>query len=195
MGMFALLVLVIFNFTYDLRSDIVLSVAPGALWVAFIFASLLGLGRTVAAEREVGSLDRLLLTPVDRKAIYLAKILPRKFAIYRSSRNRRSPGLCAALQLAVIAGRELTDVGCDCITGALGIASVERSSRATAFTLAREVAFANSHLSRHRSAVVISAVRARHFLLCHGTTRELLIVFDVIFISVSTLLFHDVVEE
>src|SRR5579862_5235781 len=75
MGMFALLVLVIFNFTFDLRVDNKDAVAPGALWVAFIFASILGLSRTIAAEREQGSLDRLLLCPVDRKAIYLAKLL------------------------------------------------------------------------------------------------------------------------
>jgi heme exporter protein B len=75
MGLFALLVLVIFNFAFDLRVDNKAAIAPGVLWVAFVFASLLGLGRTIAAEREKGSLDRLLLCPVDRKAIYLAKLL------------------------------------------------------------------------------------------------------------------------
>src|SRR5579864_2134410 len=75
MGLFALLVLVIFNFAFDLRVDNKAAIAPGALWVAFVFASLLGLGRTIAAEREKGLMDRLLLCPVDRKAIYLAKLL------------------------------------------------------------------------------------------------------------------------
>src|SRR5256885_7992778 len=75
MGLFALLVLVIFNFAFDLRVDNKAAVAPGALWVSFVFASMLGLGRTIATEREKGSLDRLLLCPVDRKAIYLAKLL------------------------------------------------------------------------------------------------------------------------
>src|SRR5437870_7019109 len=75
MGLFALLVLVVFNFAFDLRVDNKAAVAPGALWVAFVFASMLGLGRTIAAEREKGSLDRLLLCPVNRKAIYLAKLL------------------------------------------------------------------------------------------------------------------------
>src|SRR5579875_930109 len=75
MGLFALLVFVIFNFAFDLRVENRAAVAPGALWVAFVFASLLGLGRTFAAEREGGSLDRLLLCPVDRRAIYLAKLL------------------------------------------------------------------------------------------------------------------------
>src|SRR5215470_5822883 len=75
MGLFALLILVIFNFAFDLRADNQAAVAPGALWVAFIFASLLGLGRTIAAERENGSMDRLLLCPINRQAIYLAKLL------------------------------------------------------------------------------------------------------------------------
>src|SRR5437588_11975476 len=75
MGLFALLVLVIFNFAFDLRVDNKSAVAPGVLWIAFVFASLLGLGRTIAAEREKGAMDRLLLCPVNRKAIYLAKLL------------------------------------------------------------------------------------------------------------------------
>ena len=75
MGMFALLVLVIFNFAFDLRVDNKAAIAPGALWVAFVFASLLGLGRTITAEREKGLMDRLLLCPVNLKAIYLAKLL------------------------------------------------------------------------------------------------------------------------
>ena len=75
MGLFALLVLVIFNFAFDLRVDNKAAIAPGALWVAFVFASLLGIGRTIASEQEKGSMDRLMLCPVDRKAIYLAKLL------------------------------------------------------------------------------------------------------------------------
>ena len=75
MGLFALLVLVIFNFAFDLRVDNKAAIAPGALWVAFVFASLLGLGCTIASEQEKGSMDRLMLCPVDRKAIYLAKLL------------------------------------------------------------------------------------------------------------------------
>src|SRR5260370_11813569 len=75
MAMFALLLLVTFNFTFHLRVDNVSAVAPGVLWIAFIFASLLGLGRTLAAEPEQHSMDRLLLSPIYLKAIYLANLL------------------------------------------------------------------------------------------------------------------------
>src|SRR5579884_561611 len=74
MGMFALLVLVVFNFAFDLQVENKAAVAPGALWIAFVFASVLGLGRTLSSEREKGSMDRLLLCPVDRQAIFLAKL-------------------------------------------------------------------------------------------------------------------------
>jgi heme exporter protein B len=74
MGFFALLVVVIFGFTLEARRlDPVL--APGMLWVAFSFAGVLGLNRTMGVERENGCLTALMLGPVDRSAIFLAKVL------------------------------------------------------------------------------------------------------------------------
>src|SRR5258708_17917736 len=75
MGMFSLLTLVVFNFAFDLRVDNQTAVAPGALWIAFVFASTLGLGRTMAAEQEQSAMDRLLLFPVDRNSSFDAKLL------------------------------------------------------------------------------------------------------------------------
>ncbi|HEX9413797.1 MAG TPA: heme exporter protein CcmB, partial [Ktedonobacterales bacterium] len=42
MGLFAVLVLVVFNFAFDLRLETTAAVAPGVLWIAFVFASILG---------------------------------------------------------------------------------------------------------------------------------------------------------
>ena len=75
MIVFALLVLLIFNFAFDLRVDNVAGVAPGVLWVAFTFAGVLGLGRSFILEKDRGSLDGLLVAPIERGAIYLAKLL------------------------------------------------------------------------------------------------------------------------
>ncbi len=75
MAVFALLVLLIFNFAFDLRIDNVGGVAPGVLWVAFTFAGILGLGRSFVLEKDRGALDGLLVAPIDRGAIYLAKFL------------------------------------------------------------------------------------------------------------------------
>jgi heme exporter protein B len=75
MAVFALLVLLVFNFAFDLRVDNVGAVAPGVLWVAFTFAGVLGLGRSFLQEKDRGALDGLLVAPVDRGAIYFAKFL------------------------------------------------------------------------------------------------------------------------
>jgi heme exporter protein B len=75
MVVFGLLTLVIFNFAFDLRVDNVGQIAPGVLWVAFTFAGVLGLGRSFVREKDQATLDGLLLAPVDRGAIYLAKLL------------------------------------------------------------------------------------------------------------------------
>lgn len=198
MGMFALLVLVIFNFTYDLRSDIVLSVAPGALWVAFIFVSLLGLGRTVANEREVGSLDRLLLTPVDRKAIYLAKLLGNLLCI-GVVEIVALPVFLLLFNLPLLPVGGLLLLVAIALLGALGIAAVGTLfSVMTAITRARELLLPILVFPLV-VPVVISAVKATTLLFAPSATEppwlSLLIVFDVIFISVSTLLFQYVVEE
>ena len=62
---FSLLVLLIFNFALDLTGDSARAVAPGVLWVTFVFAGMLTLGRSYAREREGGALQGLLLAPLD----------------------------------------------------------------------------------------------------------------------------------
>jgi heme exporter protein B len=72
---FALMIVVVFNFAFELRVDNVRQIAPGVLWVAFAFAGVLALNRSFVVEREEGCIDGLRLTPVDRGAIYLGKFL------------------------------------------------------------------------------------------------------------------------
>ncbi len=43
------------------------------LWVTLLLATVLAVSRLFAAEREDGALDGVLLAPIDRTAIYLAK--------------------------------------------------------------------------------------------------------------------------
>lgn len=70
-----LLILFIFILSLNVEQSRVLEVAPGVLWAAIVLASLLGLGRTFLIERENGCLAALLLAPIDRSSIFLAKFL------------------------------------------------------------------------------------------------------------------------
>ncbi len=75
MFVFSLLVILIFNFAFDLRAENQRTLAPGVLWVAIAFAGMLGLSRSFITEKDRGSIEGLLLTPVDRSAIFLGKML------------------------------------------------------------------------------------------------------------------------
>jgi len=75
MLVFALLVILIFNFALELDIKTRATVTAGVLWVIFIFAGTLGLNRSMAIEKDRGCLDGLLLAPVDRAAIYFGKML------------------------------------------------------------------------------------------------------------------------
>ena len=194
MGLFALLVLVVFNFAFDLRADNKAAVAPGALWIAFIFASLLGLSRTMGVEREHGSMDRLLLCPVDRRAIYLAKLAGNLLFI----------GVVEVIALPVFAA--LFDVPLAVgplipivLSGTLGVAIIVTlfSALATA-TRARELLLP-ALVFPLLVPVVIAAVRATENLVVPVVNEPpwlgLILAFDVIFLSVSILLFQYVIEE
>jgi heme exporter protein B len=70
---FTLLALVTFFFAWDPTAVSSADLAPGVLWVTFTFAGLLGLHRSFGAEMQDRAIDALLVSPVDREAIYIGK--------------------------------------------------------------------------------------------------------------------------
>lgn len=75
MGLFALLSVLIFSFALELDRVARQEAVSGVLWVTVVFASILGLNRSMAMEREQGSLDALLMAPISRAAIFTGKLL------------------------------------------------------------------------------------------------------------------------
>ncbi|TFG47561.1 MAG: cytochrome C biogenesis protein [Anaerolineales bacterium] len=73
MLVFALLVILIFNFALELDVQARESLSAGVLWTTFIFAGTIGLNRSLAVEKDRGCLDGLLLAPVDRSVIFFGK--------------------------------------------------------------------------------------------------------------------------
>ncbi|HYB00042.1 MAG TPA: heme exporter protein CcmB [Ktedonobacteraceae bacterium] len=194
MGLFALLVLVIFNFAFDLRVDNKAAIAPGALWVAFVFASLLGLGRTIASEQENGSMDRLMLCPVDRKAIYVAKLLGNLIFI-AVVEVIALPVFAALFNVPLFTGQLLPIV----LLGTLGIATIGTLfSTIAAATRARELLLPILVFPLI-VPVVIGAVRATGALMAPSIDEPpwlgLMLAFDLIFLSISLLVFEFVIED
>jgi heme exporter protein B len=72
---FAVLVAVIASLAFYSGPESRVSVAPGVIWVAVTFASVLSLSRTWQREREESALSGLLVTPTARSAIFAGKAL------------------------------------------------------------------------------------------------------------------------
>jgi len=195
MFIFAVLVVLIFNFAFELRADNVRAVAPGALWVTFTFAGMLGLGRSFTVEKDQGSLEGLLLAPVDRSAVYLGKTAANVFfmlvveiIVLPVSAVLFDQPLLQAQLLVVI------------LLGTVGFASVGTLlSAVSANTRAREVMLPIL-LFPIAVPVIIAAVKLTAAVLDTGSVAEagiwwpLLIAFDAIFLVVSSLVFEYAVE-
>lgn len=75
MGLFALLLVVIFAFAFQIQQDVVQAVAPGIVWVTVAFAGNLGMSRVIAREREHGAMAGLIASPAGPYAVFTAKVL------------------------------------------------------------------------------------------------------------------------
>lgn len=74
MALFTLLSVMVFSFALELDRQARRETVSGVLWVTLVFASILGLNRSMISEREQGSMSAMILAPVDRTALYLGKV-------------------------------------------------------------------------------------------------------------------------
>jgi heme exporter protein B len=72
---FAALVLLLFGYALGPDSQKLTDAAPGLLWLAIVFGSLLTVGRLHQLEADDGALEELARYPVERHAIFLGKAL------------------------------------------------------------------------------------------------------------------------
>lgn len=196
MLVFSLLVVLIFNFALELDRAARENVAAGVLWVTFTFAGTLGLNRTFAAEKDRGSLDGLLLAPVDRTAIYFGKlistlvfmllveavVLPVFSVLYGIS-------LFNFLLLGVI------------LLGTFGYGGVGTLLACMAAQTRTRDVMLPILLFPVTVPVMLGAVRASMGILLNAEWGEILtwinilVVYDVIFVAVAVMVFDYLIEE
>src|SRR6266705_4880382 len=70
---FALLVVVIFSFSFDPTAEESRRIAGGLVWVAFLFAAIVALNQTWARELRNQVLDAYRVSPAPANALFLAK--------------------------------------------------------------------------------------------------------------------------
>jgi heme exporter protein B len=196
MLVFALLVILIFNFALELDLRTRGTITAGVLWVTFAFAGTLGLSRSMSIEKDRGCLDGLLLAPVDRSAIYFGKmlgnlifmliveaiVLPMYSILYNI--NLFNPSLLVVILL-----------------GSLGYTTVGTLLSSMAVQARTRDILLPILLFPVILPVLVAAVKASSGILQGFEWAEimtwinLLIVYDVIFVAVSFMVFDFVVEE
>lgn len=192
---FSILVLVIFNFALDVNTPEMRRLAAGFFWVAFAFAGTLALNRSFALEKESGAGRALALAPVDPAGIFLGKALANALFLLVTQ--------LIALPLFVI----FFDVSIArvwALAGSFALGSIAFATTGTLFsaiasnTRMREFLLPLLFLPLSIPAL-IAAVETTSFAL--GNTESasfwftLLVVFDVVFLTASLLVFEYVLEE
>ncbi|HEX6512966.1 MAG TPA: heme exporter protein CcmB [Chloroflexota bacterium] len=191
---FSLLVLLVFDFAFDLRQTELPAAAPGMLWVTFIFAGVLSFNRAFAVEQDRGTWEGLLLAPIDRGALYLAKLLASLVFMLATE----------AVTLAVFSAFfnlpvDLPRLAATVLAGTLGFATVGTLfASMSANTRAREV-FLPVLLFPVSVPVIIGSVKATAAAFGQDVGGApwlgLILAFDAIFLAVSFAVFEFVVEE
>jgi heme exporter protein B len=199
MTLFSITVYVLFHFGLD-RNSLDGELAAGVLWVTLLLAAVIGVTRLFAVEREQGGIDALLLAPVDRTALFLAKagalflflVAVEIVAVPAFGLMLLGPGLGGALpELPLIL-----------LLGDLGIAAVGALVAALAAeTRAREL-IVPLLLLPLLVPLLISCAQATEPLLRPDQGPEdlgrwlgLLTLYDVVFVLVSIAVFDFLLED
>ena len=72
---FALLVVVVFSFSFDPNAEESRQIAGGLVWVAFLFAAVVALNQTWARELRNQVLDAYRVSPAPANSLFLAKAI------------------------------------------------------------------------------------------------------------------------
>lgn len=196
MILFTLMTVMVFSLALELDREARQTTVTGVLWVTIVFAGILGLGRSLASEKDRGSLDALLLAPIDRSALFFGKMIGNLVFVLVIAgvllvllTVMFNMTLIKPLLLAVVV---LGVVGFTTVGTLLSSMSVHARAREAMLPIL---------LMPVVLPVLISAVRASSAIL-EGLPRDdwlpwiqLLAVADVIFIAAAYALFDYVVEE
>jgi heme exporter protein B len=197
MTVFALLVVVVLYFAAPPGAGVEARAhVPGLLWVAYLFAGVLGLNRAFAIELDNEALSLLALAPVDRGWIFLGKALASLLLLLVvQAATAVAFALAFGLDLWPVAGR-LAGVSA---LGAAGLCSVGTLFSAIAVRTQYREAMLPLLLLPLLVPVLLGAVRATNGLLLEGTlpwpALQLLLVADGVFAIVSFLTFEYVLDE
>jgi heme exporter protein B len=194
---FALIVILVFSFSFSMDQDAARQLIAGIIWVAFTFTGIIGLGKSFTAELQNDCLEALQISPVPKGAIYLGKVLA-NFLFMLSVEILLFPLFILFFNLEVV--EELGILLLIFFLATLGLSAVGTLfSALTVQIRAREVMLPVLLLPL-AVPVMIAAVESTRGTLngdpysFYAQWIELLVVFDIIFTVVSFWLFDLILD-
>ena len=197
MLVFSLLVVIVFHFALpEATGNEIVTHAPGLLWVAFVFAALIGLNRAFAMELENDALAGLALAPVDRGWVFLGKAVANVLLI---GVTQALTAAAFALVFDVDLLQSAGSLGVVFLLGTLGISSVGTLFAAMAVrTRFREVLLPILLLPALfpvLAGAVAGSVEAMRDGAASFASLQLLLVVDVIYWIICFIGFDFVLDE
>lgn len=198
MFVFALMVIIVFNFAFGGGTEAIRQVASGVLWVAFLFAGTLGLNRSFALEKDRECLQGLLLCPTDLGTIYLGKMAG-NLLFTTLIEWMTLPFFALFLNVPILP--RLPTLLFVILLGTLGFSSVGTIFAAMSVNTRMREVMLPVLLFPVISPIIIAAVEATKVTLgewdsdLFGNWIRILVVFVVVFTTTSYMAFDYVIEE
>jgi heme exporter protein B len=193
----AITILVLFGFALGPDAEAIRAAAPGALWLAALFAGVLAFNRSYQLELEGGALEPLLLYPGSRRSLFAGKLLANFVFVL------------LLMAIVIVASLVLFHIEVPAtwpallgvaLLGAVGLVTLGTFYAAMASrSRAREVLLPLL-LFPMLVPVLLAAMEATKALLAGDVMREagawasLLVAYDAIFLSATFLAFDAVIE-
>ncbi len=198
MLVFALLVIVIFNFAFGFSAELLDLAAPAMLWISFTFAGVLGLSRSFALEKEGDAIIGMLLTPTDRSLIYAGKMISNTIFVFLV-------GLLMVPMFILFFNYNFLSTLVPLIPviflGSIGFVSVGTLFSAMALNTKLREVMLPILLFPIIIPVIVSAVKLSEqvldgdSLLAASFSLKLLVSFDIIFLTACAVIFEYVIDE
>jgi heme exporter protein B len=196
MGLFALLSILVFSFALELDREARTESISGVLWVTVVFASILGLNRSMSLERDNGNLDALLIAPINRAAIFVGKLVG-NFVFTLVIGLLLLPIMTVLYNVSLITGWLLVVL----VLGTLGFTTIGTLLSAMTVQARAREALLPIVMMPVVLPLLMAAVRASTGILDASAQNDwlqwttIVAVLDVIYVVMCFLLFEYVVEE
>jgi len=196
---FALSCVLVFAFGFVKEGRPMEDVAAGILWIAIAFSGTLALGRAFERERQGETLRALLISPIDRPALYVGKLLG--ILILLAVVEVLIVPLVALMFQAALFDHPLIMIGL-LVSGTLGFAAVGTLFAAMLVRARSRDVMLPILLYPLTVPVIIGGVRGTAALLqpvadlpMARAWLSMLLFFDIVFVTVALWTFEPVMTE